>query len=77
MSFARKPVPVTGPDFALHNHGSILVLDANSLAARAWVAGHLAHPETQTWGRNGTVIEPRYWGDIQAGIEADGLTIQG
>jgi hypothetical protein len=75
MSIARKQPAPAGPDFTLTNHGSIMVLDANTGAAQAWVAEHLAHPETQTWGRNGTVIEPRYWSDIAGGIEADGLVI--
>ena len=48
-------------DFLLVNHGSIVVLNALTDAAKTWVEEHL--PEDRlTSGPNGTVIEPRYVG---------------
>lgn len=64
-----------GADFTLANHGSILLLTPLNAQAKAWVADHLAHPETQTWA-GGTVIEPRYWPDIEGGIADDGMTVE-
>lgn len=63
------------PDFTLFDHGSVLVLNAESDAAKEWADAHLSGPETQGWGPNGTVIEPRYYADIENGILADGLTV--
>ena len=60
-------------DFIVVNHGSICILTAISEDARTWVDEHLPE-DAQTWGPNGTVIEPRYLGPILEGIEADGLS---
>lgn len=62
------------PDFHLDNHGSICILFADSDAAKQWVAEHIPS-DAQTWGRNGTVIEPRYVATIVAGFQGDGLSI--
>jgi hypothetical protein len=62
------------PDFRVDNHGSILVLKPLTAAAKEWVADHLAHPETQTWG-GGTVVEPRFMEAIVQGIQDDGLEV--
>lgn len=62
-------------DFCVDNHGSILILNANTEAAREWVEAHLPE-DRQTWGKIGTVVEPRYIGDIVAGIEGDGLSVE-
>lgn len=64
-----------GPDFILENHGTILLLKPQNAPAKAWIAEHLAHPETQTWA-GGTVIEPRYWSAIEGGIAEEGLVVQ-
>lgn len=64
----------TQTDFRLSNHGSICILFAVTAAAQQWVAEHLPE-DAQTWGRNGTVVEPRYVGDIVDGIEADGMVV--
>lgn len=61
-------------DFELNNHGSIAILHANSAEAQAWVEEFLPE-DRQSWGVNGTVIEPRYVDDILAAIQRDGLTI--
>lgn len=64
----------TKPDFRVDNHGSIVILWADSEAAQEWVAEHIPE-DAQSWGRNGTVVEPRYIGDIIDGIQADGLNV--
>lgn len=63
-----------GPDFILENHGTILLLKPQTAPAKAWIAEHLAHPETQTRA-GGTVIEPRYWEAIEGGIAEEGLVV--
>jgi hypothetical protein len=64
---------LTMPDFICANHGSIRVLTPMTAAAREWRDEHLPD-DAQSWGR-GVVIEPRYWPDIQAGIQEAGLVI--
>lgn len=64
----------TPGDFTYENFGSVVILTANSDAAKAWVEDHLPE-DRMTWGRAGTVIEPRYVDDILQGIAADGLTV--
>lgn len=61
-------------DFDVVDHGSITLLFAITPAAAQWVEEHLPE-DRQTWARNGTVIEPRYLGDILQGIQNDGLAI--
>lgn len=65
---------MTKPDFIVQNHGSIIILLAVTAAAQQWVTENLPD-DAQTWGRNGTVIEPRYIGPIVNGIEAEGLVV--
>lgn len=62
-------------DFLVQNHGSICILQALTEAAKDWVNEHLPE-DAQTWGTNGTMVEPRYLQPILAGIEADGLSIR-
>lgn len=66
-------MPTTECDFLLVDHGSILILTALSDEAKEWIDDHLPD-DRQTWGPNGTVVEPRYIGLILEGIESDGLT---
>jgi hypothetical protein len=63
-------------DFRVHNHGSILILFADSKPAKEWVAEHIPD-DALTWGINGTVVEPRYIGAIVDGIIGDGLNVEG
>ena len=63
------------PDFSFANHGSICIFTPLTPAAKTWVADHIPE-DAQRWGR-GIVIEPRYAGDILAGIMGDGLTVNG
>ena len=61
-------------DFDLANHGSIFILDAVTHKANLWVDDHLPN-DAMHWGPCGTVIEPRYVGDIVHGIVNDGLVV--
>ena len=61
-------------DFLFSNHGSITILTALTAPAKDWVEENLPE-DRQTWGRDGTVIEPRYADPILDGISADGLTV--
>lgn len=62
-------------DFELSNHGSVCILVALTPEAILWADEHLPE-DRMTWGPNGTVVEPRYVADIEAGIEADGLEVR-
>lgn len=70
---AHRALPV-GPDFRIDNHGSILILNALTPAAQEWVADHIPE-DAMSWGAHGTVVEPRYMGDIVDGIINDGLEV--
>jgi hypothetical protein len=75
---AEFDVPVRddeGPDFTFRNEGSLVILVAHSHEAQLWAIEHLPADAT-TWGRNGTVIEWRYFPAILEGIQNDGLTIK-
>lgn len=61
-------------DFLFTDHGSITVLTAISPAAKRWVDRHLPS-DRMTLGPNGSVIEPRYIGDIIQGVTDDGLSV--
>ena len=63
------------PDFFVANHGSILILHALTATAREWVDENLPS-DALTWGVDGTVVEPRYIGDIVDGIRSNGLTVR-
>lgn len=61
-------------DFTVFDHGSIVILNALTEQAQAWVDEHL--PEDRlTWGVNGVVIEPRYVDAIIEGIIDAGLDV--
>lgn len=66
---------MSAPDFLVANHGSVLILRALTDIARAWVNGHIPE-DAMTWGRNGTVVEPRYIADIVEGIREAGLSVR-
>lgn len=62
------------PDFLVFDHGSIVLLNPQTPAAKDWVAEYL-DPDAQVFGR-GVVIERRYFADIYHGItEEAGLTV--
>lgn len=59
-------------DFIATNHGSLVTLEPRTKAAETWVASYL--PKDVQWFAGAVVIEPRYFGDIAAGLVGDGLT---
>ena len=63
-----------GPDFELHLHGSICILNALTEDAQNWVNEFLPD-DALTWGVNGTVIEPRYLEAILEGINQAELEV--
>lgn len=60
-------------DFIVRDHGSIIILEPQTTAAKEWTDDHL--PETLGGWPVGTVIERHYFEPIYHGITADGLTI--
>lgn len=60
-------------DFTVTDHGSIIILEAQTTAGKEWADAHF--PDDALNWANGTVIERRYFGDIYDGIVEDGLTI--
>ena len=75
MSTATEAQARFNFDFLLANHGSLRILCALTPDARRWVDDHLPN-DAMHWGQRGTVIEPRYVGDIVQGIINDGLVVQ-
>jgi hypothetical protein len=63
----------TGTDFAVANHGTIVLLQPLTRAANEWIAANL--PADRLHYAGAIVIEPRYLADIVAGIRADGLEV--
>jgi hypothetical protein len=61
-------------DFRFESHLSVCVLYALTPEAEQWVDDHLP-ADAMMWGKNGTVIEPRYISVILEGLVADGLTV--
>lgn len=59
-------------DFQLVDHGSIVILTPRSDSAHDWVDAHIDSERAEWCG--GVVIEPRYVGNILAGINSDGLS---
>lgn len=63
-------------DFTVTDEGTIVLLVAETDAAKAWGAENLpASTERMRWG-NAAVIEHRYAQDIIEGIQNDGLTVE-
>ena len=60
-------------DFHVANHGSICILTPLSELCRQWVEDHVGDENTQTWGRFGVVIEPRYLEPILEGLDEAGF----
>ena len=63
----------TGTDFAVANHGTIVLLQPLTRAANDWIAANL--PADRLHYAGAVVIEPRYLADIVGGIRADGLEV--
>jgi hypothetical protein len=62
---------MSGVDFAIENHGSIVLLRGISPDAEQWIEEYVGGPETQTWG-GATVVEHRYIVPIIEAMEAQG-----
>ena len=61
------------PDISVINHGSIVILQPLSEAARGWFDEHI--PDDALWFAGGLVVEPRYVEDILVGASEDGLVL--
>lgn len=62
-------------DFLLTSHGSLCTLLPVTEPAIEWTEENLSGPEVQYWC-GAVVVEPRYVGDIVAGLRDDGLTVE-
>jgi hypothetical protein len=60
-------------DYTVADHGSIVILTGISEGCREWIEAHVGDEQTQTWGTNGIVIEPRYIGPIVLALNAEGF----
>ena len=61
-------------DFTIHNHGSIILVDAVTDAARTWVEEHVSQGDFQPDFPDQLIVEPRYLGDILDGMNEARLT---
>ena len=60
-------------DVCIENHGSLFVFQPLTPAAQAGIEENVS--EESTWWAGGLVVEPRYAGDLAAGMLADGLRV--
>ena len=63
----------TGIDFAVANHGTIVLLQPLTRTANEWITANL--PVDRLHYAGAVVIEPRYLADIVNGLRADGLKV--
>ena len=61
-------------DFTLEDHGSIVLLWPNTMAASTWLI-ETAPEDAQFFGA-ALAIEPRYVGNVAEAAHADGFTIR-
>ena len=59
-------------DFDIEKHGSVVLLRPVTSDADSWVSEHI--PDDAMHFAGAVVVEPRYVGDLLAGICRDGLT---
>jgi len=62
-------------DLSVENHGSILILTPHTDEGKGWIARNIGD-DALSWGTNGIVVEHRYIGDIVAGAQSDGLSVE-
>lgn len=62
-------------DFTVQNEGSIIVIHANTPAARTWVEENVSAAGYQPDYPRSLIVEPRYAMDLLTGIKSDGLTV--
>lgn len=67
---------VNAPDFRFENHLSICLLYPLTDAARAWVEDHIGADNSYQPQWPSVLLEPRYCGDVLAGIADAGLLVQ-
>jgi hypothetical protein len=70
--FLEMSTPMSN-DFQVTNHGSIVLLEPITPAAKEWAQMNLPD-DVQMFGR-AIAVEPRYIHDIMQGIQGDGLTV--
>jgi hypothetical protein len=61
------------PDVRVENHGSIFIFQPMTPEARQWIDDHVTGEHMFYAG--GLVVEPRYAGDLAAGMQDDGLVV--
>lgn len=62
-------------DITVFNAGSVVILSGATIEGQQWLSDHLPE-DSQRWGVNGWVVEPRYVQDILDGATADGLVVE-
>jgi hypothetical protein len=67
---------VNTPDFRFENHFSICLLHPLTDAARAWVEDHIGADNGYQPQWPSVLLEPRYCGDVLAGIADSGLVVR-
>jgi hypothetical protein len=60
-------------DLLLTHYGSLVIVTPMGPNGRAWLQEHTS-AEPWQWYAGGLAVEPRYLGDLLAGLEADHLT---
>jgi hypothetical protein len=64
---------MSGIDFSVDNHGSIVLLRGISPEAEQWIESYVGGDDTQYWG-DAVVVEHRYIVPIIEAMEAQGFT---
>jgi hypothetical protein len=67
---------VTTADFTFENHFSVCFLHPLTDAARAWVEDHIGADNGYQPQWPSVLLEPRYCGDVLAGIADAGLVVR-
>ncbi len=66
---------MTTPDIRIEHHGSIIVFQPLTDAARDWIDEHV-QTEPYQWMGTGLCVETRYAGDLASGMQDAGLQIE-
>lgn len=62
------------PDVTVSNHGSIMMFEVNTEAAREWFEENVP-TESWQWMGHSLAVEPRYAENLVAGIVEAGMTV--
>lgn len=68
----KKQAPL--PDVSVEDHGTVILIQPISAAAKAWVDEKV---QTELWMGPAFAVEPRLAPDIIYGMMGDGLEVQG